>query len=258
MGIHVVTGAASGIGAAIAARMTRCGHTVLTVDQRDAQIEADLGTGVGRCRAIDQILAAAPAGLDGLSACAGVSGYARPIDLVPRVNFFGVTRIIEGLRPALHARKGAVLMVNSQSATMQPWNEPHQRSYVEALLADDEAAAVALAGEQSELEIYAAAKWALGRWMRRQMPSFAKHGVRINAVAPGFTHTRLTDKLLDDPALQAHLSAFVASIPLGFTAEPDDIADAAEFLLGARARFMTGAVVFVDGGHDALMRPDSF
>ena len=93
---------------------------------------------------------------------------------------------------------------------------------------------------------------------RRQAASFAHLGVRINAIAPGFTRTSLTGALLQDPALQAHLRTFVDSIPLGFVAEPDDIADCAEFLFSQQARFMSGAVVFVDGGHDALMRPDAF
>jgi len=258
MGIHVVTGSASGIGAAIARRLSARGHSVLTVDLRNAQIEVDLGTSTGRQRAIDEIRSCAPNGIEGLSLCAGVSGYAKPIDLVPRVNFFGVTRLVEGLRTALRPNGGTILIINSQSATMRSWNQPHQVRYIEAMLADDEPKAVALAASQSELEIYAVAKWALGLWMRRQMAPFARHAVRINAIAPGFTRTGLTDRLINDPALQSHLKTFVASIPLGFTAEPDDIADAAEFLHGAQARFVTGAVVFVDGGHDALMRPDSF
>jgi len=258
MGIYVVTGAASGIGAAIAKRLAARSHSVVTVDLHNAQIESDLGTPAGRSAALEQVVAAAPGGIDGLAACAGVSGYARPRDLVPRVNFFGVTRLLDGLRQSLAHRAGSAVIINSQSATMQPWSEPHQLAYADALLCDDEAQAVMLAAGQSELEIYAVAKWALGRWMRRTMPSFARLGVRINAIAPGFTRTALTDALLRDPALQSHLRAFVDSIPLGFAAEPDDIADCAEFLFSPQARLMTGAAVFVDGGHDALMRPDAF
>ena len=258
MGIYVVTGAGSGIGAAIARRLEAQGHSVLAVDLRNASIQADLGTTEGRDRALSLVAAKAPEGIDGLAACAGVSGYAEPRDLVPRVNFFGATRLVIGLRAAIAQRKGSIVVINSQSATMQPWQEPHQRDYTQALLADDEAAAVRLAPRQSELEIYAVAKWALGLWMRRQMSSLARLGIRINAVAPGFTRTGLTEALLRDPALQAHLRNFVGSIPLGFVAEPDDIADAAAFLFSPQARFVTGAVLFVDGGHDALMRPDAF
>ena len=50
---------------------------------------------------------------------------------------------------------------------------------------------------------------------------------------------------------------FVDSIPIGRPGQPEDVAQLAQFLLSPAAAFMTGNVVFIDGGHDALFRPES-
>jgi len=76
--------------------------------------------------------------------------------------------------------------------------------------------------------------------------AYAADGIRVNAIAPGWVRTPLTQALQDDTGRS---SAIVARTPLGRWADPQDIAGAAVFLCSPAARFMTGAVVPVDGGY---------
>ena len=61
-----------------------------------------------------------------------------------------------------------------------------------------------------------------------------------------------------DPRFSDALQQFVDSIPIGRPGMPEDQADAVLFLLGDKAGFISGSVLFVDGGHDAVFRPDSY
>lgn len=72
MGTYAVTGSASGMGAASAARLREAGHRVVGVDLRDADVTADLGTADGRRHAADEILRLCGGALDGVAAVAGV------------------------------------------------------------------------------------------------------------------------------------------------------------------------------------------
>jgi len=76
--------------------------------------------------------------------------------------------------------------------------------------------------------------------------AYAADGIRVNALAPGWVATALTQPLRDDPQRNA---AILARTPLGRWAHPDDIAGAAVFLCSPAARFITGAVLPVDGGY---------
>jgi NAD(P)-dependent dehydrogenase (short-subunit alcohol dehydrogenase family) len=77
--------------------------------------------------------------------------------------------------------------------------------------------------------------------------------VRLNAVAPGATDTALLQATLDDEELGPHVEAF--PLPVGRRGTVDDIAEAVWFVL--TAPFMVGSVLFVDGGSDAVLRPDA-
>lgn len=253
MGIYAMTGGATGIGAAIKQRLRGAGHTVIVVDVKDADVIADLGTRAGRDIAIEGIRARAGDGLDGFVACAGLGGHVPDRALLASVNYFGAVDLVEGLKDLVAARQGAVVLISSNSAPMST-NE----QFVTLLLEGNEEAARALANEIQGHPVYSGSKLALARWMRRNTAAYAALGVRLNAVAPGYTETPMTEQVAKDPAMGDAIRAFLASIPLRRPGKPDDIAAAVSYLLGPDASFVCGSVLFVDGGHDAMLRPDQF
>jgi NAD(P)-dependent dehydrogenase (short-subunit alcohol dehydrogenase family) len=99
-----------------------------------------------------------------------------------------------------------------------------------------------LAGEIGISE-YAAAKMGVIGFTRSLARELAPFGVNVNAVCPGVTKTRVIDRISDE-----FLDKIRASIPMGYFAEPEDIAGVAAFLASDDARYMTGQSVVVDGG----------
>ena len=253
MKTYAMTGGASGIGAAIKERLQAAGHRLIVVDIANAEIEADLSNADGRDAAIDAIRAAAGDGLDGFIACAGLGSHVTNLSLITEVNYFGATELVEGLRDLLAAKRGTVVLISSNSAPM-----PTNPGYVEALLNDDREALPGLYEAMEGQTAYSGSKQALARWMRRQCPAYAAEGIRMNAVAPGYTETPMTAAVKDDPAYGDAIRQFVASIPMGRPGAPEDMADAVEFLISDKASFVCGSVLFVDGGHDAMLRADQF
>ena len=253
MKTYALTGGASGIGAAIGDRLKAAGHTLITVDLANADITADLSTGNGRRQAVEGILDATPDGLDGFIACAGLGSHITDLQLITEVNYFGAVELVEGLRDSLARRGGTVVLISSNSAPM-----PTNPDYVDALLAADANAIASSLADMQGQTAYSGSKQALARWMRRHCADYAGTGIRMNAVAPGYTETPMTAAVKDDPTYGDALRQFVASIPIGRPGSPDDMASAVEFLLGEQAAFICGSVLFVDGGHDAMLRPDEF
>jgi NAD(P)-dependent dehydrogenase (short-subunit alcohol dehydrogenase family) len=247
-----MTGGATGIGAALREQLREQGDTVIVVDIREADIVADLATAEGRRAAVAGLVAAAPDGLDGFIPCAGLGTHVKPPALIGAVNYFGAVATIEGVRELVAKRRGSILVVSSNSAPMMQPDNP----FVEACLAGDEQAALALLEDGHTA--YAGSKRALTQWMRRHVNEYAAGGVRLNAVAPGITRTRMTEEVSQDPDLGDSIRQFEAMTPVGGSAEPAQIASAMRFLLGPGADFICGAVLFVDGGTDALLRPDAF
>ncbi len=253
MKTYAVTGAASGIGAAIKQQLIDEGHTVIAIDIANADIVADLGSDEGRKAAVKSVSEVAPQGLDGFVACAGVGSHIENLALIPSVNYFGAVALVEGLRSLLATKKGAVVLISSNSAPMET-----DSNYVDALLADQESTARSLACEMQGQPAYSGSKQALTRWMRRNNANYAALGVRMNAIGPGYTRTAMSAAVEDDPIYGPAIKEFVATIPLQRPGQPEDIAQATSFLLGDNASFISGSMLFVDGGHDALFRPDSF
>ena len=92
---------------------------------------------------------------------------------------------------------------------------------------------------------YAMSKGAMGQMTRALALEWGRHGVRINALAPGFVLTDLTRRLWSDPGMQEWGRT---NTPLGRLGEPEDMAGTALFLASRAAAFMTGQILYVDGG----------
>ena len=252
-----VTGVASGIGAATAARLAAAGDRVIGVDRHNADITCDLATPEGRRVAIDGVAERSGGALDGLVTCAGLGGATgRPGSLLVSVNYFGTVDLLEGLQPALaRGAEPAAVAISSNSTTVQPGWSP---ALVEACLAGDEGGARSLADEADSMMAYPATKVAVARWVRRHAPTaaWASADIRLNAIAPGLTETPLVHETRNDPVLGALIEQF--PIPIGRAGQPGEIAALIVFLLGPDARFFCGSVVWVDGGSDALFRADDW
>ena len=250
MGSYAMTGGATGIGAAIRKRLVDDGHSVVVVDIQQADIEADLSTAEGRTAALAAIRARCADGLDGFIPCAGVASQAPP-KLTTSLNFYGTVDLVNGLRDLLSKNGGSVILVSSNSAPMCD-----HRDYIKTLLEQDEAAALVCADSITGHQAYSGTKQAIARWMRRNIKEFSAQGIRINAIAPGYTQTPMTKKVEEDPTYGPAIKEFMASIPIGRPGQPEDMANAASFLLSDQASFITGSMLYIDGGHDAMMRPD--
>jgi len=97
---------------------------------------------------------------------------------------------------------------------------------------------------------YAASKGAIRQLVKALAIDWAPWGIRVNAVGPGYIRTELTRPLHEDPAFSAWI---VGHTPLGRWGEPDDLAGAAVFLCSPAASFITGQVLYVDGGFLATL-----
>jgi NAD(P)-dependent dehydrogenase (short-subunit alcohol dehydrogenase family) len=255
MGGYVVTGSASGIGAATAERLRAAGHRVIGVDRvDDADVIADLASASGRRAAVAQVTERCEGALDGVVACAGLAGLPdRPASLLVSVNYFGAVDVISGLREPLARGGGAVVAISSNSTTCQPG---FSLELVDGCLAGDETAARKLADEADSLLAYPATKTAIARWIRRNATAseWIGAGIRLNAVAPGMVETPLVAEGRADPLVAPLLEMY--PMPMGRAGRADEIATAIDFLL--HSEFCVGTVMLIDGGTEALFRPDDW
>ena len=251
----VVTGSASGLGAAIRARLESEGCEVIGVDLRGAEIEADLSEAAGRRAAVDQALERSGGVLDRIVTCAGLGSNVRPASLVARVNYFGSVDLLDGLRDALgRGTDPAAVAIVSNSAQMAPLDD---HPMVLALLEGDEAEASRVIDEQdSPIVAYMGSKHALGRAVRRRVREWGDARIRLNGVAPGPVRTPLLEATMNDPATKASVESI--DIPIGRWGETEDVARLVAFVLAPESGWIHGSIFYVDGGNDAEIRPDRY
>ena len=223
----LVTGAASGIGEAVAAMCAEQGARVVGLDRvpcpgsREPLI-ADVGD--------EEQVSAALAGLDSLDAlvnCAGIA-YRKSIgeqdaagwDELMRVNVRGTYLVSKYAIAKMRARGGSIIHLSS---------------------------VVGITGVRNRAA-YSTSKGAIVALTRSMAMDYASSKIRVNCLCPGFTKTPLTKALFDDPERLAKLTALH---PLGRLGLPEDIAHAAVFLASDESSWITGQAIAIDGGFTA-------
>ena len=250
---YVITGAASGIGAATYQILKEAGNKVIGVDIHDSDIDADLSTSVGRLEAAAKASELASGIIDGVIACAGL---AHPIAKTVSVNYFGVTELL----PALDKSKAPRVAITSSMASLMP-NSPE---LVTAMRANDEKKAVSIAqglvdqGGGLEQLIYGSTKRAISRWVRAESikPAWAGMGIALNAVGPGIVKTPMVAEMIATPEARAAIAAMVP-MPLNGYLEAENVASLLIWLASAENTHTTGQTIYIDGGSDAVLRGEN-
>ena len=235
----IVTGGASGIGAATVRRLHAEGASVLIADLNDAlglELVAELGAERARflrvdvsvCSEVEEMVAEAVAAfgrLDILFNNAGIGSFASTPDISVeawrRVIDIDLNGVFYGCRaaiPVMRAQGGGAI-INTASAS-------------------------GLAGDY-RFAAYNAAKGAVVNYTRAAAIDHAREGIRINAVCPGPVATPIISGIKDMPGVE---DAWNECVPLGRFARPEEIAGVVAFLASEDASYMAGAIVVVDGG----------
>ena len=254
---YVITGSASGIGAATSRMLKESGNKVIGIDIKGADIEADLSLKEVRLEAAKKAIELSGRSIDAVIACAGL---AHPIAKTVSVNYFGVTELLHALLPTLSQSKTPRVAITSSMASLMP-NSPE---LLAAMVADDEAVAVGVAqglvdtGGGAEQLIYGSTKRAISRWVRRESikPAWAGAGIPLNAVGPGIVKTPMVADMIATKEARDGLATMVP-MPLNGFMEPETVASLLMWLTSIENTHTTGQTIYIDGGSDAALRGEN-
>jgi NAD(P)-dependent dehydrogenase (short-subunit alcohol dehydrogenase family) len=254
---YVITGAASGIGAATSKILKSAGHTVIGVDIHDADVIADLSTPLGRHAGAAAVIKYSNNSIDAVIACAGL---AHPVAKTVSVNYFGVTEFLYALLPTLSKSAAPRVAITSSMASLMP----NSLELVHELMADDEEKSLAIAqglvdaGGGAEQLIYGSTKRAISRWVRRECikPLWAGAGIPLNAVGPGIVKTPMVADMIATQEARDAISSMVP-MPLNGFMEPEVVASLLIWLTSTENTHTTGQTIYIDGGSDAVLRGEN-
>ena len=232
MGTAVVTGAGQGLGRAISKRLAADGHDIVAVDLNPETAAATAEMLGGQWRQCDvsdsESVAALAASLDQVDVLvnnAGIWIFAGMDAMTPEdvrrvleVNVMGVFYCTQALAPLM--KPGSAIVNLSSSAAHS--NSPG-------------------------VGIYPQSKAAVESFTKQTALELARQGIRANAVGPGMIQTEGTQVNYEGELGRRRAKA----VPLGRNGQPDDIADVVGFLASDDARYVTGQVIYVDGGLSA-------
>ncbi len=238
----VVTGAASGIGAATVERLRASGRNVVGLDRQPARGCPTVLCDLARPDTIDAAVAGLPDELGGLANVAGLPGTF-PAELVLRVNVLGLRHLTEAVVGRL-VPGSAVVNVASVAAV----RGPAPRALVAGLLATegfDAGLAWCLGHPLDAPSAYRFSKQVLIEWTLQASVAWRSRGVRVLSVSPGVVDTPI---LPDFRASMGDAAIDAATAEAGRLAQPGDIAPVIAFLLSDGARWVNGVDVRVDGG----------
>ncbi|WP_337061755.1 SDR family NAD(P)-dependent oxidoreductase [Kineococcus sp. G2] len=248
--VALVTGAAGGIGAAVARVLARSGAALVLLDRDEPGLHRTAGAlragghralaipcDVRRSTDVEEAVARAEDEAGALTALAHVAGSLRPggaLDVTDAeweetlaVNATGTVNVCRAVGRRMAARGGGAIVAVSSNAARLP---------------------------RTGMAAYAASKAAATRYVMCLGLELAPLGVRCNVVSPGSTDTAMQRDLLPDPVtgtetvLRGDPATFRLGIPLGRLADPADVAEGVGFLLSDAARHITLTDLLVDGG----------
>jgi gluconate 5-dehydrogenase len=238
----LVTGASKGIGLGIATAMARAGADLVLVSRSEPELES------------------AAAGLRSGGRSVGVA----PFDLhdtekIP-LWYEGLVRQY-GPPDTLVNAAGVVHRAPAQELTLEDWQDTLSVNLTAVFVLSQAFARQCIGGKRrgriiniaslmtaasrKSTAAYTASKGGIGQLTKALAVDWAEHGIHVNAIAPGYITTGLTESLWRDPEFDAWVTR---RCPLGRWGTPDDIAWPAVFLASPAADYITGQILFVDGG----------
>lgn len=239
--LALITGAAGGIGQAIAVAYARAGARVIVTDIQAAACDATVAqvqalggtawafgvdvTDVPACQALAQQVGAEIGAIDTLVNNAGIivrEGLDSPkahenIRRVFDVNLFGGFNVLHSFLPALRQTRGCIINIASGAAF------------------------IAQGGALG----YSSSKAAMKMLTETMAIDLARDGIRVNAIAPGVIETAMTEATRANPQ---RLAGFLQRTPMGRLGLPSEIAEPAVFLASSMASYVNGFTLVVDGG----------
>jgi NAD(P)-dependent dehydrogenase (short-subunit alcohol dehydrogenase family) len=226
--IAVISGVTGGIGRALADGFAAAGYVVTGIDRADPP--AGMQHAYSRLDITDTAAVAAfGAGLDRVNVLVNAAGVIRRVEEfeigvfaeVVDINLIGTMRLATACRPGLAKAGGTIVNIASMLSFFGGGLVP----------------------------AYSASKGGVAQLTKSLAIAWAKDGIRVNALAPGWIATPMTEPLRRD---EARNRTVLERTPMARWGTPEDLVGPALFLASAAARFVTGAILPVDGGYSVM------